>query len=308
MEHYALGIDIGGTNSTFGVVNRSGEVLHEHNLKTNDYPDAQSLLQAIKNHLLEKGALENLLGIGVGAPNGNSHTGNIEFAPNLPWKGIVPFARIAEDIFHRPTLLINDANAAAIGEKMFGKAKKLTDFVTITLGTGLGSGVFVRNQLLEGKHGFAGEYGHIRVIPNGRKCGCGRSGCLETYASSTGVLKTLRERLNAQNAEKYKGYDAHQLFAAAQKGDDLCLEIVDFTAEILGNSLADFACFSDPHAYILFGGLAHSGTFFQKKVQASMDQHLLEIFKGKITVLVSDLHDRNAAVLGTAATIFWSKI
>lgn len=310
MEHYALGIDIGGTTTTFGVVSKQGEIIFEEVIKTKDYETANLLLAQIHTILSEKSLMENLLGIGIGAPNGNSKTGQIEFAPNLQWKGIVAICKIAEDIFLRPAILINDANAAAIGEKMFGAARNCENFVSITLGTGLGSGVFINNELVEGQHGFAGEFGHIRVIPQGRLCGCGRKGCLETYASSTGVVKTLNEWTvdNVSLKEKYKNYHAHDIFNAAQNGDDLCIKIVNYTAEILGNALADFACFSDPQMYVLFGGIAQSGDFFTEKVNQHMEANLLKVLENKIQIVTSQLHHQNAAVLGTAASIFWRSI
>lgn len=310
MEHYALGIDIGGTTTTFGVVSKNGEIIFEHVIKTKEYDTADLLLGQIHSVINDKNLIENLLGIGIGAPNGNSKTGQIEFAPNLQWKGIVPICKIAEDIFLRPAILINDANAAAIGEKMFGAARKSEDFVSITLGTGLGSGVFINNELVEGHHGFAGEFGHIRVLHNGRLCGCGRKGCLETYASSTGVVRTLQEWIgeNTLFQEKYTDFQAHDIFEAAKKEDDLCLKVVNYTAEILGNALADFACFSDPEMYVLFGGIAQSGDFFTEKVQKHMEANLLKVLENKISIVTSELHNQNAAVLGTAASIFWRSI
>lgn len=310
MEHYALGIDIGGTTTTFGVVSKEGQIIFEEVIKTKDFETAHLLLAKIHEILSQQQHIDNLLGIGIGAPNGNSKTGQIEFAPNLQWKGIVPICQIAEDLFMRPAILINDANAAAIGEKMFGAARNSENFVSITLGTGLGSGVFIQNELVEGQHGFAGEFGHIRVIHGGRLCGCGRKGCLETYASSTGVVRTLKEWIgdNSLLVEKYDHFQAYDIFKAAIEGDEFCIKIVDFTAEILGNSLADFACFSDPEMYVLFGGLAQSGDFFTQRVQNHMEANLLKVLEKKIQLVTSELHHQNAAVLGTAASIFWKSI
>ena len=201
IEHVALGIDIGGTNTAYGLVNRNGEVLFEESVTTTDYLKPEDLVEKIYKDIENNGFLDNLLGLGVGAPNGNAFTGNIEFAPNLKWKGIIPIAELFEQRFHRPTLLANDANAAAIGEHLFGNAKDLNDFVLITLGTGLGSGIFINGELVVGSQGFAGEYGHIRVVHNGRLCGCGRKGCLETYVSSTGVVRSVGE-LDSIHKEK----------------------------------------------------------------------------------------------------------
>jgi glucokinase len=253
--------------------------------------------------------LNQLIGIGVGAPNGNYFTGNIEYAPNLTWKGIIPLAKMFEKKFGLPTLLTNDANAAAMGEMLFGNAKDLKDFVTITLGTGVGSGVIVNGDLVYGHDGFAGEYGHIRVVPDGRLCGCTRKGCLETYCSSTGVVRSITE-LDSENKSfsnliAMENPSAKDVFDEADKGDLFASEIVEFTAQTLGSALADYACFSSPKAYVMFGGIAqHTGTF-AKKVKRYMEENILVIYKNKIDIRVSSLHDRNAAVLGTAAHVFW---
>ncbi|MDR0802952.1 ROK family protein [Fluviicola sp.] len=312
IEHVALGIDIGGTNTAYGLVNRKGEVLFEESVATADYRDPEDLVEKIYQDIKNNSYLDNLLGLGVGAPNGNAFTGNIEFAPNLKWKGVIPIAELFEQKFHRPTLLANDANAAAIGEHLFGNAKDLNDFVLITLGTGLGSGIFINGELIVGSQGFAGEYGHIRVVPNGRSCGCGRKGCLETYVSSTGVVRSVKELESLHKANSslasLSNVTAKKVFEAANSGDQFACEIVDYTAEMLGISLADFAAFSNPKAYVLFGGLAQSGTYFSEKVKKHMEDNLLQIYQGHIEIRNSVLHDMNAAVLGTAASMFWSAI
>lgn len=312
MEHVALGIDIGGTNTAIGLVNQQGDVLFEQNFRTKDYHQPEELVRAIYSCVMKHELSNQILGIGIGAPNGNVFTGNIEFAPNLQWKGIVPVAQLFEDEFHRPAILTNDANAAAIGERLFGNAQDLEDFVSITLGTGLGSGIFINGELLVGHQGLAGEYGHIRVIQNGRLCGCGRNGCLETYASSTGVVNSidLLESPNKQSSTLFSVSDktAAVVFEHALNGDVFANEIVDYTAEILGAALADFAAFSNPKAYILFGGIAQSGAFFVDKVQTALDRNALQIYKNSIEIRVSKLHDKNAAVLGTAASLFWKAI
>lgn len=312
IEHVALGIDIGGTNTAFGIVNRSGEVLFEESIQTTDYSKPEELVDYIYTDIQKKGYLENLLGLGVGAPNGNVFTGNIEFAPNLKWKGIIPIAELFEQKFHRPTLLANDANAAAVGEHLFGNARDLSDFVLITLGTGLGSGIFIGGNLIVGSQGFAGEFGHIIVVPNGRLCGCGRKGCLETYASSTGVVRSSSELESPNKAHsiifQLPKISARTIFEAAQNGDLFANEIVDFTAQILGESLANFAAFSNPKAYVLFGGLAHSGTFFSDKLKEYMEKNILQIYKDNIEIRISSLHHQNAAVLGTAASLFWKAL
>lgn len=311
-EHVALGIDIGGTNTAFGLVDREGKVVFEDTVETTYYTDPQDLVKHIYRSVQQADQFEQILGIGIGAPNGNAFTGNIEFAPNLTWQGVIPIAAMFEDQFHRPALLTNDANAAALGEHLFGCGKDLRDFVTITLGTGLGSGVFIDGNLVVGHQGLAGEYGHIRVIPGGRLCGCGRYGCLETYVSSTGVVRSIHE---LDRASKWQSplIGLHQptaldVFNAADAGDLFAKEIIEFTAETLGEALADFAAFSNPKAYILFGGIAQSGQPFADKVKYYLEKHALKIYQNAIEVRISHLHDKNAAVLGTAASLFWKAV
>lgn len=305
---YALGIDIGGTNTAFGLVSENGSMVLEKSFSTKNYNTPQNLASAIfeEKSILEN--IENIVGIGIGAPNGNHFTGNIEYAPNLSWKGIIPIKQIFQNQFNKPTILTNDANAAAVGEKIFGTAKNIENFVTITLGTGLGSGIYINDNIIYGANGMAGEFGHIRVIPNGRLCKCGRKGCLETYASSTGVVRSIQE-LDSDNKKISKlqwidNCDAKQLFDIANEGDLFANEIIDFTAEILGNSLADFACFSDPEAFILFGGIAQNGQSFADKVKTNMEKNILPIYSNKIKILISELHELNAAVMGNAASVF----
>lgn len=308
-NQYALGIDIGGTSTEYGVVNKIGEVIYEFDFPTKSFEEPQELVDAIYKDLEDKGYLNQLIGIGVGAPNGNYFTGNIEYAPNLTWKGIVPLAKMFEQTFGIPALLTNDANAAAMGEMLFGNAKDVKDFVTITLGTGVGSGVIVNGNLVYGHDGFAGEYGHIRIIPEGRLCGCTRRGCLETYCSSTGVVRSINE-LDSENKAfsslmAKENPSAKNVFDEADQGDLFAKEIVEYTARLLGSALADYACFSSPKAYVLFGGIAQHGGDFAKKVKLYMEENMLVIYKNKIDIRVSSLHDRNAAVLGTAAHVFW---
>lgn len=311
-EHVALGIDIGGTNTAFGLVSQDGNVVFEDTVATTYYADPQDLVRHIYQSVRQSDHFDNVLGIGIGAPNGNAFTGNIEFAPNLTWKGIVPIAALFETQFHRPALLTNDANAAALGEHLFGCAKDLKDFVTITLGTGLGSGVFINGELVVGHQGIAGEYGHIRVIPDGRLCGCGRHGCLETYVSSTGVVRSIHELDRASRWQspltKLNKPTAIDVFKANEAGDLFAQEIIEFTAETLGSALADFAAFSNPQAYVLFGGIAQSGESFARKVKYYLEKHCLKIYQDNIEIRVSQLHDKNAAVLGTAASLFWKAI
>lgn len=309
MTHCALGIDIGGTNIAFGLVTAEGEIIFEHTFPTRQFENPIDFVQFLYHFLEEKNLLDIILGIGIGAPNGNHFTGEIQFAPNLHWKGIIPLAQMFEDTFHKPAILTNDANAAAYGEKMFGNAKDLNHFVTITLGTGLGSGVVIDSELIYGGHGIAGEFGHIRIIPGGRKCGCGRFGCLETYVSATGVVRSIKELASEHKANSklttIENPSAQHVFELAKQGDLFAEEIVEYTATLLGSCLADFACFSDPEAFILFGGIAQSGIKFAEKVKAHMEANILYIYKDHIEIRISDLHDKNAAVLGTAASTFW---
>jgi glucokinase len=308
----ALGIDIGGTSIEYGVVNKDGSVIYENDVPTNTFLRPENLVQFIYNDLSEKNYLQEINGIGIGAPNGNFFTGKIEYAPNLKWKGIIPLAALFQEKFNTPTVLTNDANAAALGEMLYGNAKDLKDFVTITLGTGVGSGVIVNGNLVYGHDGFAGEYGHIRVIPDGRTCGCKRKGCLETYCSSTGVVRSIDE-LNSENKpfsalSNMLNPSAKDVFDLADEGDLFANEIVEYTANLLGSSLADYACFSSPKAYILFGGISQHKGDFAKKVKLAMEENLLIIYRDKIEIRISSLHDTNAAVLGAASLAFHSLI
>jgi glucokinase len=306
-EKLILGIDIGGTGIEYGLVDTDGKLHYENELTTTDFPSAESLCQSIYNDETIGSQLSQIKGIGIGAPNGNYYHGTIEFAPNLPWKGIIPLREIFEKLFCKATIVTNDANAAALGEKIFGVAKHLDDFVTITLGTGVGSGVISSGTLIYGHDGFAGEFGHIRVIPDGRLCGCGRKGCHETYASSTGVVRSISElpskNKSASVLTKLSKPTAKDVFDLSYTGDLFAMEIVDFTARILGNALADFACFSSPKAFVLFGGIAQSKCNFTQQVERHMNNNLLVIYTNKIKVLRSSLHDDNAAVLGAASLL-----
>ncbi len=307
-KKYALGIDIGGTNIAFGLVDKEGIVLFEKSVPTKSFGTPQDFIEYIFIEPTIQENLNNIKGIGIGAPNGNHFNGTIDYAPNLLWKGCIPLRAMFVEKFKLTTILTNDANAAAVGEKLFGCAKDLKNFVTITLGTGLGSGVVINDTIVYGEHGYAGEFGHIRVIPNGRLCKCGRLGCLETYASSTGVVRSYDELSSTNKANsslnKINPLTAEEIFSSAEKGDVFANEIVDYTAQILGQSLADFCAFSDPKAYILFGGIAQNGENFRKKVRDVMEKNLLRIFQGKVEIRISALHDKNAAILGNAASVF----
>lgn len=308
---YVVGMDIGGTNTVFGVVDSRGNVLASDSIKTQEYDEIEAYVDAVCKKLIpllqQFGGAEKFKGMGVGAPNGNYYKGTIEFAPNLPWKGVVPLAAMFEDKLGIPTALTNDANAAAIGEMTYGAARGLRDFIMITLGTGVGSGIVVNGQLVYGHDGFAGELGHVIVERDGRICGCGRKGCLETYCSATGVARTAREFLVARSepsllreipAEEIVSKDVYD---AAIKGDKLAQDIFEYTGKILGRALADFIAFSSPEAIILFGGLAKAGDLIMKPIQKAMDENVLKIYAGKTKLLLSQLKDADAAVLGASA-------
>lgn len=309
---YVVGMDIGGTNTVFGVVDQRGNVLATDSIKTQLYPTIEEYVDAVCDKLLplidSQGGVGKIKGMGVGAPNGNYYKGTIEMAANLPWKGIIPLAALFEERLGVPVALTNDANAAAIGEMTYGAARGMKDFIMITLGTGVGSGIVVNGQLLYGHDGFAGELGHVIARrENGRQCGCGRKGCLETYCSATGVARTAREFLVARSepsllreipAEEIVSKDVYD---AAVKGDKLAQEIFEFTGTILGEALADFIAFSSPEAIVLFGGLAKSGDYIMNPIQKAMDETVMKIYKGKTKLLVSELKDADAAVLGASA-------
>ena len=304
-------MDIGGTNTVFGVVDSRGNVLASDSIKTQEHKEIDEYVDAVCKKLIpllqQFGGAEKFKGMGVGAPNGNYYKGTIEFAPNLPWKGVIPLAAMFEDKLGIPTALTNDANAAAIGEMTYGAARGLRNFIMITLGTGVGSGIVINGQLVYGHDGFAGELGHVIVERDGRLCGCGRKGCLETYCSATGVARTAREFLVARSepsllreipAEEIVSKDVYD---AAIKGDKLAQEIFEYTGTILGRALADFIAFSSPEAIILFGGLAKSGDLIMKPIQKAMDENVLKIYAGKTKLLLSQLKDADAAVLGASA-------
>ena len=309
---YVVGMDIGGTNTVFGIVDQRGNVLATDSIKTQAYAKIEDYVDAVCEKLIplieSMGGVEKIKGMGVGAPNVNYYNGTIEFAPNLPWKGVIPLAALFEEKVGVPTALTNDANDAAIGEMTYGAARGMKDFIMITLGTGVGSGIVINGQLVYGHDGFAGELGHVVVRrENGRLCGCGRKGCLETYCSATGVARTAREFLVARPepsllreipAEEIVSKDVYD---AAVKGDKLAQDIFEFTGRILGEALADFIAFSSPEAIVFFGGLAKSGDYIMKPIKKALDENILKIFEGKTKLLVSELKDADAAVLGASA-------
>jgi glucokinase len=308
---YAVGIDIGGTNTVVGVVDTRGTVIASSSIKTQNYPEIEDYLDALVGALRpvmgSVGGPQMIAGIGVGAPNANFYSGNIEHAANLPWKGIVPLAELLYDKVGIPISVTNDANAAAIGEMTYGAARAMRDFIMITLGTGVGSGIVIGGQLVYGHDGFAGELGHVNVCREGRLCGCGRRGCLETYCSATGVARTARELLaqrttqsllRALNPEQITSKD---IYDAAIAGDALAQEVFDYTGHIMGAAFADFVAFSAPEAIILFGGLAQAGELLRRPIVAAMEENLMQCWKGRVKVLFSELKASDAAVLGASA-------
>ncbi|MCD8031225.1 MAG: ROK family protein [Bacteroides sp.] len=311
-KQYVVGIDVGGTNTVFGIVDARGSILASGAVKTQSYTEVENYVDEVCKNLLPlilaQGGVEKIKGIGIGAPNGNYYSGTIEFAPNLPWKGMVPLAALFEERLGIPTALTNDANAAAVGEMTYGAARGMKDFIMITLGTGVGSGIVINGQVVYGHDGFAGELGHVIMRrQNGRLCGCGRHGCLETYCSATGVARTARELLAARTDQSLlrnipaESITSKDVFDAAIQGDELAAEIFKFTGELLGEALADFIAFSSPEAIVFFGGLAKSGDLIMKPIQESIDSNVLQVFKGKAKLLVSELKDSDAAVLGASA-------
>lgn len=312
----SLGIDIGGTNTVYGFADAEGHILTRSSIRTDEYDDPEIFAGKLaKLALLSLQALEEdykLTGIGIGAPNGNYYNGTIEFAPNLKWQGVVHLADLFRKHFDLPVVLTNDANAAAIGEMMFGAAKGMKDFILITLGTGLGSGIVANGRMIYGHDGFAGEIGHMIVDPKGRLCGCGRRGCLETYASATGITRTVRQFLEECKDDSLlrkfppEELNSKMIYEAATMGDRLALEAFDYTTHILGMKLADAVAFSSPEAIILFGGLANAKEFIFEPVKHYMELYMLKIFQNKVKILPSQLPENDAAILGAAAMV-WEK-
>ena len=314
----AIGIDIGGTGTKFGIVNRDGNVLFSGEMSTKKHNTIETFIDELYEHLsvlIERaGGIGRITGIGMGAPNGNYYTGTIEYAPNLPWKGIIPIAKLVNEKFNLPVVLTNDANAAAIGEMMYGAAKGMKDFIMITLGTGVGSGIVANGQLIYGHDGFAGELGHTIVIPDGRMHeGTGKKGSLESYASATGVRLTALELLEKSNEDSVlrnadkENLDSKVVYEAAIKGDKLALEIFEFTGKILGLALANAVMFSSPEAIILFGGLTKAGDLILKPTREHMEENLIQVFQNKVKILVSHLKESDAAILGASALAWEQK-
>ncbi len=310
MEKTAIGIDIGGTNIELAWVKSDGSVIKNFSYKTKKFPDAEIFTEEVGNLIVtENKVVEDakISGIGVGAPNGNFYTGCIEFAPNLTWKGEIKLAELLKQKTGLQTKLTNDANAAAFAEKLFGGAKKMNNFLVVTLGTGLGSGIFVNGKILYGSTGFAGELGHVTAIEGGRKCGCGKNGCLETYVSATGIVKTAKEflALGKPDSEllKTESFEAKDIFIAAQKGDKLAYKAIKYTGEILGKSLADYVALFSPEAIFLTGGLAKAHSLLIPEAEKVMNENMLKVFRGSVKILPSNLIKQNAGILGAAALV-----
>lgn len=310
---YVIGLDLGATNSVFGIADEVGNLLAVDSIPTVGQYDLESYLDqscALLAPMIAKaGGIACIKGMGIGAPNGNFYTGNIELAPNLPWKGTVPFAHRFAERLGIPVVMTNDANAAAIGEMTYGVAKGMKNFIMMTLGTGVGSGIVVNGELVYGCDGFAGELGHVTVdrSSDARLCGCGRRGCLETYCSATGVARTARilltERVDDSELRliALEEITSKDVAVAASHGDKLACEVFEFTGELLGRACANFTAFSSPEAYIFFGGLTKAGELIMRPIREAYDSNVQNIFRGKARILVSGLDGSTAAVLGAAA-------
>lgn len=317
MKKVVAGIDIGGTFTKLGIVDQEGHVYTETSISTDAHKEIDTYLEhlarAVRDLLREQEGKLELSGIGIGAPNGNYYRGVIEYAPNLNWKGMIPFVELFKNHFDIPIVLTNDANAAALGEMMYGGAGNMTDFIVITLGTGLGSGIVVNGNVVYGHDGFAGEMGHVTVVENGRQCGCGRKGCLEAYVSATGIVRTVYELLALRTDDSilrkipFDKLSAKDISDAASQADPIAMMAFDVTGETLGKTLADVVALFSPEAIFLFGGLSNAGDHIFKPVKAYMEKNLLSIYRDKVKILPSGLKETNAAVLGSAGLI-WKEI
>ena len=315
MRELTIGIDIGGTNTKYGIVDRDGNVVYQGSISTVDYEEFKDyfggLALALREAIKTIPGAHKLMGVGVGAANGNYYKGTIERATNLKWKGIIPLADMIKQEFDLPAIVTNDANAAAVGEMVYGAAKGMKDFVVITLGTGLGSGFVTNGQLLNGKHGIAGEVGHTSVNPAGRHCNCGKRGCLETYVSATGIKRTVYKLL-ADHLEpselrgiSFDNLTTKMITESAVRGDIVALAAFEYTGRILGMKLAETIVHTDPEAIFLFGGLSLAGDLIFKPTIKHMEANLMPLFRGKIKVLPSGLQNQDAPILG-ASSLVWN--
>ena len=313
-NEFAIGIDIGGTNTKYGIVNHRGEIVEKGELKTDVYPTIEGYVDALYDvltPLIKKNTNGGTVkGIGIGAPNGNYYTGTIEYAPNLHWKGIIPLTNLITEKFGLPSALTNDANAAAVGEMNYGAARGMRDFIMITLGTGVGSGIVANGQLILGHDGFAGELGHTIIRPNGRMhWSTGMAGSLEAYCSATGIVLTAKEMMDAnKEASLLHQYetdlDSKIIYECAVKGDKIAEEVYRFTGQILGEALANFIMFSSPEAIILFGGVIKAGDLLINPTREHMEKNLLPIFQNKVKLIFSELKEADAAILGASALVW----
>lgn len=313
---YAIGIDVGGTTTKFGIVNQEGEIVVQSRIPSNEHDFIEDFIHELYLKLQpminQVGGIENIVGVGMGAPNGNIYTGTIEYAPNLKWKGIIPMAELITKKFGILARLTNDANAAAVGEMLFGCAKKMKHFITITLGTGVGSGIIIDGKIVVGHDGFAGELGHTIIRPGGRlHKSTGMRGSLESYASATGVRETAIELLTMRpdTESLLRNYTINDLtsetvYECAIQGDPIANEIFEFTGQILGESLANFVMFSSPEAIVLFGGLTKAGNLLLNPTRKHMEANLLPIFKNKVKLIFSELKESDAAILGASALVW----
>lgn len=304
MQPLSAGIDIGGTNVAIGLVDKEGKIIWKDSFATKDFSEFKNLVHHTSESI--HNALKNfpqytLIGCGVGAPNGNYYTGNIEYAPNLLWKGIVPVTSEFENELHVKSIVTNDANAAALGEHLYGGAKHFKDFIFITLGTGLGSGIIVDEKLVYGHDGFAGEIGHVIIEKNGRPCGCGRKGCLETYCSATGIVKTYKELKSDESIS----IDAVEIYKRANDGEHEAIQAFSITGETLGLALANAVAYTSPEAIFLFGGLARAGKMLIEPTIRSVEKNLHNIYRDKVQIHLSELNENDGAILG-AASLIWN--
>jgi len=308
-----IGIDIGGTNTKYGVVNRDGEVLFHDSISTTGYDTFEAYLKALSTEIKKHTGNNKVVGVGVGAANGNYYNGTIEHATNLQWKGIIPIGEMLQKEFNAPAIVTNDANAAAVGEMVFGAAKGMKDFIVITLGTGLGSGIVSNGQLVNGKHGIAGELGHTTVNYAGRFCNCGKRGCLETYVSATGIKRTVYKLLadHLETSElrqiSFDHLNTKMITECALRGDIVALQAFEYTGRILGTKLAETVVHTDPEAIFLFGGLSLAGDLIFKPTVKHMEANLMPVFRGKVKVLPSGLQNQAAPILG-ASSLVWSTL
>ncbi len=317
MKDVTIGIDIGGTNTKYGFVDREGQLLGESSMSSRDHAQVEDYVHAVYVAISELqsqiGEDLHVVGIGIGAPNANYYSGTIEQAPNLRWRGVIPLA----DLFHRhfsvPVAVTNDANAAAIGEMMYGGAKGMKNFVVITLGTGVGSGFVVNGELIYGHDGFAGEFGHVTAVRGGRLCTCGRRGCVETYAAARGLVLTVQEELSGNPLECElrhilpEDLTPKHIFDAAESGDDIAQKSFEYTGKILGESLSDLVAYLSPEAIFFFGGVAKAGNWIMDPTHRHMEANLLNIYKNKVKLIPSQLPDSDAAILGASA-LAWKEL